>query len=212
MKSCTFRAALFDFGGVIADEGFRNGLHEIARTNGLDEEGFAARTRDIIHETGYITGTGSEAFFWDTLRGKTGIRGSDAELRNTILKGFTLRDWMLVVIRTMKAKGIRLAILSDQTNWLDELNDKLGFFDLFERVFNSYHIGRTKLEKSLFVDVLDIMHLAPRGVLFVDDTGGHIGRAGEVGLLTIHYRGREDFLERLLKLCPELSQDLGHLY
>ena len=212
MSSCTPKAALFDFGGVIADEGFRNGLYEIARTNVLDEEGFAAKTRDIIHRTGYITGTGSEAFFWETLRGETGIRGSDDELRNTILKGFNLRGWMLEVIGLLKSQGVRLAILSDQTNWLDELQDKLGFFEHFERVFNSYHIGKTKLEKSLFLDVLDVMQLPPRDVLFVDDTEGHVRRAAEVGLVTIHYRGREDFLKRLSKLCPGLSRDLGRLY
>ena len=31
---------LFDFGGVIAEEGFRKGLKVIAKANGLDEKGF----------------------------------------------------------------------------------------------------------------------------------------------------------------------------
>ena len=205
MKDCVFQAALFDFGGVIADEGFRNGLYEIARANGLDEEDFAEKTRDIIHETGYITGTSSEEFFWETLRSKTGITGDDETLRNTILKGFTLREWMLDVIRLLRSQGIRLAILSDQTNWLDELERKTGIFHLFEQVFNSYHVGKTKMEKGLFLDVLEIMRLKPSDVLFVDDSEGHVNRAREVGLITIHYRGREDFLLRLSKLCPGLA-------
>lgn len=207
MDNCGFKAALFDFGGVIADEGFRNGLHEIARLNGLAEEDFAATTRKIIHDTGYITGRAGEAFFWETLRRQTGIRGSDSHLRGIILKGFTLREWMLRVIEELRSRGIRLAILSDQTNWLDELEEKLRFFRLFERVFNSYHVGRTKLEKQIFLDVLGIMRLEPGEVLFVDDTEGHVRRARETGLKAIHYRGKDDFLERLSGLCPGLALD-----
>lgn len=207
MEECRFKAVLFDFGGVIADEGFRNGLHEIARLNGLDEEDFAATTREIIHDTGYITGRADEAFFWEILRRQTGIRGSDSHLRGIILKGFTLREWMLRVIEELRTRGIRLAILSDQTNWLDELEEKLGFFRLFERVFNSYHLGRTKLEKQIFLDVLDTMRLEPGDTLFVDDTQEHVGRAREAGIQVIHYRGKDDFLERLSVLCPGLVLD-----
>jgi putative hydrolase of the HAD superfamily len=207
MKDCGFKAALFDFGGVIADEGFRNGLYEIARLNGLDEDDFADTTRKIIHDTGYITGRADEALFWETLREQTGIRGGDSSLRGIILRGFTLRKWMLRVIEELGSRGIRLAILSDQTNWLDELEEKLRFFHLFERVFNSYHVGRTKLEKQIFLDVLDIMNLAPGDVLFVDDTQGHVRRARETGLKAIHYRGKDDFLERLSGLCPGFALD-----
>lgn len=207
MQDCKFNAALFDFGGVIAEEGFRNGLYEIARLNGLAEEDFAAATREIIHDTGYITGRADETFFWETLRRQTGIRGSDSGLRDIILKGFTLRKWMIRVIEELGSRGIRLAILSDQTNWLDELEERYRFFHYFERVFNSYHVGRTKLEKQIFLDVLKIMHLEPGETLFVDDAEGHVQRAREAGLQAIHYRGKDDFLERLSHLCPGLALD-----
>ena len=36
MTSHTIQAVLFDFGGVIAEEGFRKGLSYIALLNGLD--------------------------------------------------------------------------------------------------------------------------------------------------------------------------------
>jgi hypothetical protein len=34
--TCSVNLVLFDFGGVIAEEGFRNGLLSIAHLNGLD--------------------------------------------------------------------------------------------------------------------------------------------------------------------------------
>lgn len=207
MGQCTIQAVLFDFGGVIADEGFRNGLHRIARANGLDEDAFAEKTRDIIHDTGYLTGKGSEESFWQTLRDETGITGSDSYLRGIILEGFVLRAWMIKVIEWLKGKGVRLAILSDQTNWLDEIEDYRPFFHLFDMVFNSYHIGKSKLDKSLFSDVLKIMDLKPEHVLFVDDTEGHVERAREVGLKAIHFVGKDDFLRRLSEYCSGLPRD-----
>lgn len=207
MGQCRIKAVLLDFGGVIADEGFRNGLYRIARENGLDEKGFAERTREIIHETGYIDGRGDEESFWQTLRLETGITGSDSQLREIILKGFTLREWMIRVILWLREKGIRLAILSDQTNWLEEIESRTPFFHLFEQVFNSYRIGKTKLDKSVFTDVLKVMGLEPGDVLFVDDTEGHVERAGEAGLNAIRFVGKDDFLKRLSAFCPNLPRD-----
>lgn len=199
---------LFDFGGVIAEEGFRNGLYRIARANGLDEAAFAEKTREIIHDTGYLTGKGSEESFWQALRGETGIKGSDAYLRDIILEGFILRDWMIRVITWLKERGVRLVILSDQTNWLVEIERRSPFFHLFDMVFNSYNLGKSKLDKSIFLDVLKIMNLKPEDALFVDDTEGHVERAREVGLNAIHFVGKDDFLKRLSAFCPGLPWDV----
>ena len=47
---------LFDFGGVIAEEGWKQGLKVIARANGLDEEKFLQEAIDTIYATGYLLG------------------------------------------------------------------------------------------------------------------------------------------------------------
>ncbi|MBN2298899.1 MAG: HAD family phosphatase [Deltaproteobacteria bacterium] len=199
----TIDAAVFDFGGVLADEGFRNGLYAIARANSIDPEGFAVQARELIHSSGYLTGEGDEHSYWDALRARTGISGSDKDLRDTILTRFTLREWIFDVLRKLKREGVRLFILSDQTNWLDELEEKHHFYHFFERVFNSYHMGKCKEDQSLFEDVLKILNLNPDAVLFVDDTKEHIERANTVGLNTIWFQGKEDFLEKMNQFLQE---------
>jgi putative hydrolase of the HAD superfamily len=194
MKSGGIKAVLFDYGGVIADEGFRNGLVEMARDAGIDPVAFADKARDLIHDTGYLLGTGSEESFWNALRKETGIRGKDGELKAIIFKGFTVRPWMIELIGKLKEQGIRVAILSDQTNWLDQLEESMHIFDLFERVFNSYHLGKCKLDPTLFTDVLGVMGLRPEETLFVDDTPGHVDRARMMGLHAILFAGKDDFL------------------
>lgn len=202
MNECSIKGILFDFGGVIADEGFRNGLLEMAGRSGLDPEEFFRTAGELIHETGYLLGTGSEHDFWEALRLQAGVKGSDKELRETILKGFTLRPWMVEAVERLKGLGVRVAILSDQTNWLDELEEHLRVFGLFERVFNSYHLGKSKLDPTQFTDVLEIMGLKPGETLFVDDNAGHVERAEQKGLHAILFRGKDDFLQKISAYCP----------
>jgi putative hydrolase of the HAD superfamily len=203
---CTVDAILFDFGGVIADEGFRNGLAAIAEAEGLAVEPFLSIAEALIYDVGYVLGRSDEGAYWRALRKETGIERTDRELRGVILNHFTLRPWMLALIRALHETPVRLAILSDQTDWLDELNERHGFFKWFERVFNSFHIGRSKREAFLFDVVLREMTLSPDQTLFVDNNEGHIQRAKTRGLRTVLYRHREQFMGEMGVFCPFLVQ------
>jgi HAD superfamily hydrolase (TIGR01509 family) len=198
-------AVLFDFGGVIAEEGFRNGITYIASTNSLDETEFFKTAQGLIFSSGYLTGHGSEASWWEQLRERTGIKGNDEELKATILERFVLRDWMMTLVKRLKTASVRVAILSDQTNWLDELDSKLHFFDQFERVFNSFHLGKSKNDPSLFSDVIAVMGIRPNETLFIDDTIGHVERARSIGLHAICYKGKQQFLDEMKRFFPGLS-------
>lgn len=198
-------AVLFDFGGVLAEEGFKNGLSLLATMNDLDPESFFETARDLISSTGYLTGKSSEADYFRALREKTAVNHSDAEMRRIILDGFILRGWMLDLVDALKAKGVRTAVLSDQTDWLDLLDEKYGFSKHFERVFNSYHLGRSKSDPALFTDVVRWMGLVPEVVLFIDDTKAHIERARSAGLHAIAYETRERFLEDFALYFPDIA-------
>ena len=206
MREFYVDAVLFDFGGVLADEGFRQGMHAIALSNSLDPEGFEKTAHDVIHSTGYLIGKADEDTFWQVLQDKTGINGRDQELKDMILDLFTLRDWMASLVMKLRSHHIRLAILSDQTNWLDEFDARHHIFHLFDYVFNSFHMGKSKADPSIFDDVLKIMKVEPAKALFVDDTPGHIERAKARGLNTILYRDKNDFLKNMAKFCPGLIQ------
>lgn len=187
------RAVLFDFGGVIADEGFKHGLQAIASANRLDPTDFVNLTRSLIYSSGYINGQTSEAAFWQVLRQNSGITQTDTELREAILSRFTLRPHMLATVDELRARGLKVAILSDQTNWLDELNRRTSFFERFDMVFNSYYLGTNKGDPEIFVSVRNGLFVYPQQLLFVDDYAGNIERARAKGLNTILYTDRDDF-------------------
>jgi putative hydrolase of the HAD superfamily len=201
-KTDKIEAVLFDFGGVIAEEGFREGLRAIARSNGLDPNHFYHTATRVAYETGYVIGAAEERTFWDSLREKTGISGSDNDLRHEILSRFIMRPWMIQIVRSVRGRVPNVSILSDQTNWLDELNDQHDFFKEFDQVFNSYHVGKGKNDPSLFSDITRTLGVQPESVIFIDDNEGHVERARAQGLKTILFRDREHLL-------PELERRLS---
>jgi len=188
---------LFDYGGVLAEEGFALGLAAIARENDLDPDVFFHTAAETIYGCGYVTGKSTEQAYWQLVRSQTGIRGEDRALTEAILSRFTLRPRMLDAVRALKNQGLNPVILSDQTDWLDRLNARQPFFQEFSRVFNSYYLGKSKREPSLFTDILAILKVEAQRTLFVDDNPGHIDRAAALGLQTHLFMSEAQFFADL---------------
>ena len=203
-RNGNIHAVLFDFGGVIAEEGFKNGLIIIAKANGLQEDEVVQAAFDAMYTSGYALGKAPEKTFWAELKTKTGIRGTDEELRYEIYSRFVVRDWMMKLVRNLKSGNITVGILSDQTDMLDQLNEQFDFFKAFDYVFNSYHMGKGKRDISLFDDVATALNTDPPHILFVDDSPGHVERARQKGWMAIHYLDRTSFQQEFKKFFPSI--------
>jgi len=194
------KAIIFDFGGVLAEEGFREGLMTIGNENGLDSDSFFTISSDLVYQTGYITGRSNEHSYWNAVREKTGISGDDKDLREEVLKRFRLRPEMIRYVKRIRSSGLTVAILSDQTNWLDEINQRAPFYHHFDHIFNSFYLRKTKRDASLFSDICDMLGLKPDEVLFVDDNLDNIKRASSQGLRTICFKDVDEFEKEFQKL------------
>jgi putative hydrolase of the HAD superfamily len=197
LKGDALKAVLFDFGGVIAEEGFREGLMAIGTKNKLDPEKFFTDVDSLIFETGYLVGLADEASFWNVVRKKTGITGSDSGLREELLTRFTFRPTILAYADRLRARRLIVGMLSDQTNWLEEIDRKTPLFRHFDIVFNSFRLHKSKRDPTVFRDVCEILGLRPDQVLFVDDNINHINRAKDAGLITIHFSTAEEFEKQI---------------
>lgn len=189
---------LFDYGGVLAEEGFTAGLMAIGLAHGLKPDLFFQQATEIIYACGYVIGKATAADYWALVRRELAIQGSDDQLSNEILSRFILRRGMIEKVRAIKQQGIRTAILSDQTNWLDLLDRRDNFLAEFNPVINSYYLGTTKREPATFSEALRILAVRPEQVLFVDDNRGHIDRAAELGLQTHLFTSETAFGRELL--------------
>jgi len=200
MSNKSVKAVLLDYGGVIAEEGFRNELVVIAREQGLDTDTMLGVARREVYESGFVLGWGTEETFWTSMREGTGLRGSDAELTKRVLDAFVLRPWIIERVRRWRGQGYVTGILSDQMHWLDLLNERDHFFQYFDHVFNSYHLGKGKRDLSLFYDIAARLALAPDEIMFVDDLVSNVERAQAAGWQTIHYTDRASFEELIGRL------------
>jgi putative hydrolase of the HAD superfamily len=194
------RAVFFDFGGVLATEGFREVLREIASRQGLDPLEVHLAGMDAIYDSGYIVGKGSEAEFWDLMRTRTGLTGTDEALTGELIGRFIIRPRMLEAAMRLRRMGTITAILSDQTDWLERLDARDHFFREFDHVFNSYRLGKGKRDPSLFADVVAGVGIAPHEALFVDDMPANVERAMIEGLQGIVFTDEDLFLAELDRL------------
>lgn len=192
-----FKAILFDYAGVLADEGFKFVLDKLAKEQGLEVDNMWQEGTSAIYDSGYMLGRGSEADFWDLLRKRTGLKGADADHRDQVLKAFTIRPWMLELVSKLKRQGYVTGILSDHVDWLDELEVRDQFYGYFDCIYNSYTMGKGKRDPSQFSDVAADLGLEPSDVLFIDDTKSHVARAESVGMTAIQFIDRETLIQDL---------------
>jgi putative hydrolase of the HAD superfamily len=183
-KTGTFalRAVVFDFGGVLAEEGFVLGLKRIGQEFGIGEKRALDAGERLVQSSGYVRGQASEAEFWEAFRAETGISAQDRILRKAILDGFTLRPRMLDLAEWLRKRGLKVAILSDQTDWLEALNRKTPFLWRFDLVHSSFRTGRTKADDQTYIRLLADLGLQGPEVLFVDDRPSNLARAARFGI------------------------------
>jgi putative hydrolase of the HAD superfamily len=193
------KAILFDFGGVLAEEDFKEGLTTLGKEKGFDPKHFFNILSELVYQTGYITGSSDEHAYWNAVREKTGAKGEDKVLREEVLRRLKLRPEMIGVVKKIKSSGFIVAILSDQTNWLDDLNQRTPFYQHFDHVFNSFYLKKTKRDPSLFRDICAKLGLKPEEVLLVDDSLDNIKRAESEGLRTMSFKGVSEFEKEIQK-------------
>lgn len=200
MANTDIQCVLFDFGGVIAEEGFRKALRETARRDGLDPDELPRLAMEAVYDSGFVLGRGSEADFWQELQSHAPVNESFEDFRDRVLAGFVVRPAMLRLADALRTSGITTAILSDQTHWLDTLDRRDGVFRHFDRVFNSFYLGKGKRDASLFDDVLAELRCPAPAALFIDDSQGHVQRAHQRGLRAILFEETADCIRQVRRM------------
>jgi len=201
------RAVLFDFGGVIAEEGFYNGLIRLAEKQALDARSMPEEGMKAVYDSGFVLGKGTAADFWALMRQRTGLTGEDDFLSDRIIDGFQIRHWVIELVRKLRAQGYITGILSDQTHWLYELDSYDHFFAEFDRIYNSYDLGKGKRDATLFRDVVNDLKLRSGEVLFIDDNEGHVQRARDMGLVALLYVDHKTLIAELEALLKEKFEE-----
>jgi putative hydrolase of the HAD superfamily len=111
---------------------------------------------------------------------------------------------MIDAVRSLRRKGYVVAIASDQVDWLERLDERDSFYKEFDRVFNSYRLGKGKRDATVFDDMANALDKEPGDLLFLDDNAGNVERAASRGMYAMMVVNTERTVEEL-RVLPALT-------
>lgn len=161
------RAALFDLDGVVRH-------HAPAAA---DLHALAFGPESLVHRA--IVG----ACTWEEWRQQVAAAiGTDAADAFFDLGTETVDQDVLDIVRSLRARGVVVAILSNATSRLPVELDHHGLATEFDHVFNSSELGVAKPDPGVFEAVCARLGVAPADCFFVDDRAEHVAAAAAIGI------------------------------
>lgn len=103
-------------------------------------------------------------------------------------------------IRSLKPR-YKVGLLSNA--WIgtrEMLKDKYGCLDAFDLAVFSYEVGLAKPDAQIYRYILEKMDVAPERTIFVDDFKLNVTAAQELGIIGIHFKGRNQVIQEINQL------------
>jgi putative hydrolase of the HAD superfamily len=94
-------------------------------------------------------------------------------------------------VRQVRARGVRVGLATNATDWLDADLTKLGLAGEFDAVLNSSVVGHSKPAREFFRAGCLELRTVPKRVLFIDDEDRNVRGARATGLAALRYTGPE---------------------
>ena len=133
-------------------------------------------------------------------------RGADPES--------VLRPETLQAIEAAKARGIRLAILSNELDLFygPEMRSRLPFLQKFDLVADATYTKILKPDPRAYLDCARELGVEPQRCVFVDDQKRNVKGAEAVGMHAVHFDVRRpgESIEQTLSLLAALPEELEH--
>jgi putative hydrolase of the HAD superfamily len=198
-KQKSFKAAIFDLGGVVFSISLDPVIQSWARSIGCQPQEIAAKFRIGSHyerfEIGEISPAQYRAHVHDVLGARLSDEDFDQGWNSIYLKLLPGIESLLEQLR----QTLRLVALTNTNEihakeWRSRYSDILTYF---EKVFTSYEIGARKPDPECFQIVLDYLDLDPGEVVFVDDSLENVRGAEAVGIKGITATTSFEIAERL---------------
>jgi len=123
----------------------------------------------------------------------TGIDDPPIELvRDVATRGFVfmqdhvrLHDDSLEVVRSLRDRGVKTALVSNCSHDTTSVVDRLGLDEAFDAVILSFEVGARKPQPAIYHAALEAVgSVEPADAIFVDDQVPYCDGAGELGIGT----------------------------
>ncbi len=182
------KTIIFDAGGVLFETDWDKANKDFKEKTGKVLFIRSAGSKEAIEEFDKtIIGQGSMDKVLELLGiKKKDIKKAKKQYIEDYIRYKIINKELLSFIEKLK-ESYRVICLTDLSPYHFEANQKIGLFNIFEKVFASNIVGMRKPDLNLFKKVLDELGVKPEEVIFIDDNQANIGAANYLGINAIYY-------------------------
>ncbi|HET8592206.1 MAG TPA: HAD family phosphatase [Solirubrobacterales bacterium] len=195
-----FRAALFDFGGVLTTSVW-DSFAAFCRSEGLDPDAVKNLFRtdpDALADLRALeTGELNETEFETSLGRRLGLSRPDGLIDN-MLAGMEPLEPMVAAVRRIRDGGLLTGLISN--SWSTAHYDRELLAELFDDVVISAEVGLHKPQPEIYRLAAERLDVEPAGCVFIDDLRENCEGAEAAGMTAVRHREASDTLARLAEL------------
>ena len=185
------KALILDFGGVYFNDGYHRFISAIAEKYSIPREKVVkVILDDFVYGTGFVIGKANEEEALTGAFKKLGIKEDWRKWHKTILKWYTPKKRLIDFVRALR-NDLKICMLSDQTDYIMELEEKYRFFKDFDLSIISTQVGTAKPGRKIFNTALNLLNVKPEETVFVDDNPVNVEAAAGLGIHAFHIRDFE---------------------
>jgi len=180
------KAVIFDLNGVFIVSPKLS--DRFADTYGVAPEGFLPALSDVM---AHVRMPGARAMYsyWQPYFAQWGLDISEREFTAFWFDAEKENKEMVELARELKAKGVKLFILSNNLSERSAFYDKYFPFlkELFEKQYYSWQTGFVKPDTRCFTTILYENALAPEECMYFDDSPKNVAVAQGLGIESYVY-------------------------
>ena len=110
-------------------------------------------------------------------------------------------DGMEALVKELKARGVRLCLLSNISTYFAKHADEIPVLTHFDRCVFSAVCGHVKPSREIFAHLCEVCELLPEETVFVDDNAANIAGAEAFGIKGYLFDGDAERLRKHLLLA-----------
>lgn len=197
------KVVMFDAGGVLHVSN-RAGADDLMQELGLTEE----QVMRIYNHYVPLLGTGkmTEAEVWKAVSKEFGVREVSVEEKlftRSFIDTLQKMPGMYKLVDELKAKGIKVMLLTNVSPQYAEVLESAGHYDPFDMRILSFEVGSWKPDPVIYQKALELANVKPEEAVFVDDQEKNIVAAEELGIHGIVCTSAEQVKRDIEKLIAQ---------
>lgn len=202
-------SVVFDFGGVLSNFQRSESTEYLSKTLNVDpseiKKGFSEYRAKHSQ-------TFSEEILWQTIGEVIKVKlpvGMPKMFRDFLSERMDIHPEMKNVIKTLKAKGFNVYMLSNQNFIHYRVLREKAIFDLFDDAVVSHVVKVSKPDEKIYTIFLKQTGRDPKKCLFIDDKLENLEAAEKLGFKTLHFDIHKTSVSSFKKSLSQLiDQDL----